>query len=211
MSDIALITIVGNLTQNATATPLEQNPQRVRVDFAVASSYYQKGQQERPKAYYQTRIWMSQERWAKVSTMLIKGAKVLVHGELRPRLSTYEGKERLWNNVEEAQFTMMGPKPEGVAGGHPQGGGGPPQGGGYDAPQGAPPQQDRYRTDPNHPGWYYDTQTSQWAQGAVPAQAPSGPPPGPPQGPPQDGPPPSTPPPAGGAPPGQPGGGPPAY
>lgn len=205
MGDIALVTVIGNLTKDATATPLDNDPSRLKIQFSLASSYYQRGQDQRPKAFYNVTMWMNQSRWGSVSQFFRQGSQLCVWGELRPRTGQ-DGKT--WLNVDQAQFTFVGGRDNQQGGGQPQAAQPPAQPYGQPAaaapaapaqPPAAPaaPPQQRYITNPQYPGWYQDTSTGQWYEGQPPDATPPA------------GPPPASPPP-GGAPPGTPTGGPPA-
>jgi len=145
MGDVATAQVIGNLTKAAAGETLQNN--RVRAKFTVASSYYERGQDQRPKAFYECQLFCSQERWTQIQNFLTAGAKVGVWGQLKPRLSTgNDGTSKLWLNLDVDDFTMLGSKEGG--GGAPQGqgqaqgqaqGGGAPQGQGGGAPAGGSP------------------------------------------------------------------------
>jgi single-stranded DNA-binding protein len=195
MGDVATIQVFGNLTKAAEPKPIEKNPDRLRVRFTVASSFYRRGQQERPKAFYGVTLWMNRTRWDTVSQFLQQGSRVFVWGELRPNTGN-DG--RLYLEIEEGGFTPAGPAVNGAPMGMVQ------------APQ-QPASQGRYVDDGKYPGYVLDTQDNKYVpkpQGAAPPapappQAPpQPPPPGPPEGAmaPLSAPPPSAPPPPGTAP-----------
>jgi single-stranded DNA-binding protein len=207
MGDVALLTAVGRLTRDATAEALQGQQGRFAVKFTVASSHYQKGQQDRPTNYYECRMFMGQDRWTNVSQFLLKGRLVCVWGELRPRLAPdNQGGQRLWLNLEEVDFTPIGPRPEEQSAPGQEG-----QGASQPTRPALPPGAEL----PLPPGWTQQTDPAsgkpyyvspqgqtQWARPvAAPAAPPAVPPPAVP--------PPSTPPGGHGAPPGY--GGPPNY
>lgn len=201
MSDIALIQVVGRLTKDAQAEQVNNQPDRLNVKFTVASSYYQYGQQDRPTAFYECRVFMNRKRWDSMGVDLKKGRTVVIWGELRPRTSAgNDGKEKTWLNVEQGDFAFIGPKPEQTSspGGYqqntqsvapPAGGSAPP---GYEAPL---PDGWTQQTDPSTQRPYYvgPNNQTQWERPQPPAPAaapPATPPPaGPPSGPPAGGPP----------------------
>jgi len=212
MGDIALLTVIGRLTRDAVFEPLQNSPGRGSVKFTVASSYYVRGQQDRPTAFYECRMFMGQERFNSASQFLKKGRLICAHGELRPRLAPdQQGGQKMWLNLEEVGFEPVGPKPEGQTSAPPQTGGyqqGGYQQGGYTPPpaQAAPPGAEAglpngwtQQTDPSSGRPYYvgpQGQTQWEPPAAPPAQA------APPAAPPPATPPPNTPPGAQGGPPG---------
>lgn len=180
MGDMALITVVGRLTKDATAEALQNSQGRVMVKYTVASSYYVKGQDQRPTTFYEVRQFMAQDRFNTISPMLRKAALVMVWGQLRPHeTQDQSGQKKIWFNIEEAEFSALEPKKNDGQQPANQGGG-------------QPPAQSRYATDPKYPGYYFDRQQNQWIQGAIPQDAPPPPPPAPPA--PPAGPPAGTPP-----------------
>jgi single-stranded DNA-binding protein len=106
MGDFAFITIGGNVTKNAEATPMDQDPSRLRVDFTVASSYYDRTlAPERGKAFYPVRIWMNRKRWDTVNTWLAQGSRIIVRGILKPRKANNGG---MFLNIEDADIEPNG-------------------------------------------------------------------------------------------------------
>lgn len=166
MGDVALIQVVGRLTKDAEAEALQNNADRVTIKFTVASNYYEKGKDQRPAAFYEARMFMPRDRFNNVSQFLRKGAAVLLYGQLRPReTQDANGQKKTWLNVEECDFAPLeAPK----AGAQPVAAG-----------PAAAPAPSQYVTDPKYPGYYFDRQTNQWVQGAVPQPAPPAPAPAP--------------------------------
>ena len=207
MGDIAIVTVVGNITKDAQITPKESDPGQLKIDFTLASSYYA-GSDQRPKGFYNVRMWTNRDRWSKISQFFSRGNNMLVSGELKPRT---DEQGRTWLNIEgSVTFTPLGggqgqdnkpqqqqqqqqqyQQPQ-----YQQPASAPPGAGGYAQPQAPPPAppSSRYKTDPSYPGWYQDTQTGQWLQGNPPAPQPPNQP--------SNTPPPATPPPGYGTPPG---------
>jgi len=195
--NVATIQVVGNLTGDAKATPMQDNPDRIIVDLALISDYREKdrgGQWVSQKGNYYSRVWMSRKQWDAMSPQLTKGKKVYVYGELQPKA----GEKHTFLNIVSGDVVPLDKYVEGAAA--------PVQNGlqaGPTQPSVAAAPTARYRTDPQYPGYAYDTQIGQWVPAPAPAPVappppPPAPPAAPPAGPPMAGPPsarPSGPPP----------------